>query len=165
MNTVILVAICAVIALIVILVLVGLGFNAALKKDATRTDIELIWNDRRRNWLGLPWSFNKYSLSEDRLFVQNGFFKTTYDEVRLYRILDVKMTQSLGQKIESTGTISVHSSDKELGCFELKNVKNPMQVKELLSAKVEIQRDKHRVYSRENMIDQPDDDIDFMPID
>ena len=31
-----------------------------------------IWQDRKRTFLGLPWSFTKYMLTEDRLFVEKG---------------------------------------------------------------------------------------------
>ena len=28
---------------------------------------DLVWSDRKRNWLGLPWTFTVYGLTEDRL--------------------------------------------------------------------------------------------------
>jgi len=162
-KTVIMILVCVLIAIIVILVLIGLAFQAGYKKDGKKDDVEYLWHDRKRNKLGLPWSFVKYLLSEDRFFRQTGFFKTNYDEVRLYRILDVKMSQTLLQKMTNLGTITVHSSDKSLGCFEIANVKNPKTIKELLSEQVEIQRDRHRVYSRESMndIDDGHDDGDI----
>ena len=30
---------------------------------------DMIWSDRKRNWLGLPWTFTVYGLTEDRLFI------------------------------------------------------------------------------------------------
>ena len=146
-----------VVAIVVILVLIGVAFNAGFKRDQKKMGEECLWHDRKRTKLGLPWSFTKYSLSEDRIFIQTGFAKTTYDEARLYRVLDVKMTQTLGQKIIGIGTVTLHTSDKALGCFSMINIKNPMEVKEMISKNVEIQRDKHRVYSRESMVDYDDD--------
>ena len=37
--------------------------------------INVVWKDRKRNFLGLPWTFTKYSLSEDRFFIEKGLFK------------------------------------------------------------------------------------------
>lgn len=111
--------------------------------------MEILWKDRKRTFLGLPWSFTKYSLSEERFFVDKGFFKTVSDEIRLYRILDLQLTQTLGQKLVGVGTIRVCSSDKSLGDFEIKNVKKPRKVKELLSETIEKQRDIKRVVNRE----------------
>lgn len=123
-----------------------------------------LWYDRKRTFLGLPWSFTKYAFSEDRFFVEKGFFTTTFDEVRLYRILDLKLTQTLGQKMFGVGTITVFSSDKAQGEFEIKNVKKPRIVKEELSNQIEKQRDAKRVVNREMMggPDAPDfDDNNF----
>ena len=47
-----------------------------------------------------------------------------------------------------------------LGDFEIKNIKNVMDVKEQLSALVEIQRDQKRVYTRENISGNSEADHD-----
>lgn len=112
---------------------------------------EILWKDRKRPFLGLPISFTKYSVSKDRLFIQKGFFTTTYDEVRLYRILDLKLTQKLGQKLVGVGTVTVFSSDKAQGEFDITSIKKPKKVKELLSELIEKQREEKRVVNREMM--------------
>ena len=117
----------------------------------------ILWHDRKRH-LGLPISFTKYSMSEDRLFVETGFFNLTQNEVRLYRILDLQLRRSLGQRLFGVGSIIVSSSDKSLGTFEIRNVKHSANVKEMLSVQVEQQREAKRVYTRENMVDDVDDD-------
>ena len=113
--------------------------------------IEFIWKDRKRNALGLPWTFTKYSLSEDPLFVESGLLKTVENEVRLYRILDLSLSRTLSQKIFGIGTIKVSSADKTLGDVEIKNIKKPDKVKEDLSRLVEENREKKRVSGREYM--------------
>ena len=116
----------------------------------------ILWHDRKRHF-GLPISFTKYSMSEDRLFVETGFFNLEQNEVRLYRILDLQLKRSLGQRIFGVGSIIVSSSDKSLGTFEIINVKHSANVKEMLSVQVEQQREAKRVYTRENMVDDVDD--------
>ena len=122
----------------------------------------ILWQDRKRHF-GLPLSFTKYSMSEDRLFVETGFFNLVQNEVRLYRILDLQLKRSLGQRIFGVGSIFVSSSDKNLGTFEIRNVKNSANVKEMLSVQVEQQREAKRVVGREYMggdIDFEDEDDD-----
>ena len=121
------------------------------------TEIQELWSDRKRH-LGLPLSFTKYTLREDKLIIDKGFLNLTQDEVRLYRILDVELLRPLGQRIFGVGTIRVHSSDRSLGDFEIQKVRNAARVKELLSEKVEEERQKKRVVSREYMDDDVDDD-------
>lgn len=110
-----------------------------------------LWKDRKRTFLGLPWSFTKYSFDEERFYLEKGFFNLKEDEVRLYRIMDLELTRRFTQRIFNVGTIHVCSSDHSLGEFDIINVKNPKQVKELLSQTIEIQRDKKRVINRELM--------------
>lgn len=113
--------------------------------------MEYLWNDRKRTLFGLPLSFTKYALTKERFFIQTGLLSTKEDEVRLYRITDVSLTRSLGQKIFGLGTIHCCSGDKTLGDFNIKGIKNSKEIKELLSQQVEKQRDEKRVVSREYM--------------
>ena len=122
------------------------------------TNVEILWKDRKRGFLGLPLSFTKYSFTKERLFVETGFINSVENEVRLYRILDVQMTRNLGQKMFGLGSINVHSSDASLKDFTIKNIKKPKYVKELLSELVEKQRDEKRVVNRELMASSIDDD-------
>lgn len=119
-------------------------------------ELNYIWRERKRNALGLPWTFTKYALTDDRLFISKGLFTTVEDEVRLYRILDLSLSRTLTQKIFKIGTIHISSSDKTQGNFEIKNIKNPEKVKEQLSNLVEENREKKNVSNREYM---GDDDI------
>lgn len=119
----------------------------------------IVWKDRKRTLFGLPWSFTKYSLSDDRLFISTGFFNTKEDEVRLYRIIDVSLNRTLGQRMFGLGTIKCCSADKTLGDFEIKNIKKSKDVKELLSEMVEDERNRKKVTSRE-FIDHEDSEFD-----
>lgn len=122
----------------------------------------ILWSDRKRIIFGLPWTFTKYSLSEDRLFISRGFLNTKEDEVRLYRITDISLNRSFGQRMFGLGTIKCCSGDKTLGDFEIKNIKKSKDVKEMLSQMVEAERDRKRVSSREYIDRDCDDDHDVM---
>lgn len=120
---------------------------------------DCLWSDKKRtSFLGLPLSFTSYKLTNEKLLIDKGFFSRDFDEVRLYRILDVSLHQSLSQRLFGIGTIDVESSDKSMGNFQLVNVKNPKQVIELLSDIVEKVRSKKRVSTREFITDSDDFD-------
>lgn len=112
--------------------------------------IEYLWKDRKRHF-GLPLSFTRYSLSEDRLFCETGFLNIKADEVLLYRVRDLELTISLGQRIFGVGTVCVHSSDQSIPHLDLKNVKHPREVKELIHPKVEKAKNDRRMKSMEVM--------------
>ena len=112
--------------------------------------IEYLWKDRRHR-LGLPLSFTRYMLSEDRLFCEKGLLNLKADEVLLYRVQDLELTISLWQRICRVGTVCVHSSDKTSPHLDLKNVKKPREVKELIHQNVEAAKEKRRMRSMEVM--------------
>jgi len=122
--------------------------------------MNIIWTDKKRTLFGLPLSFTTYELDEERLFIRTGFLTRTEDEVRLYRIIDVTLKQTLWQRIFGVGTIHCCSSDASQKEFDIISVKNPREVREQLSQLVEEQRDKKRVFSREYMTVDNDDDMD-----
>ena len=110
--------------------------------------IEYLWKDRKRH-LGLPLSFTKYSLSEDRLFCETGLLNLKSDEVLLYRVRDLQLNMSLGQRLFGVGTVCVVSSDKSIPHLDLKNVKHPREVKELIHKHVEAAKNKRRMRTTE----------------
>ena len=118
---------------------------------------QYIWRDRKR-FLGMPLSFTRYALSEDRLFLSKGFFSIRDEEVLLYRIRDISTTRTLWQRLCGVGTITVSSSDKTMPTLELKNVKNPLDVKELLHQQVEEMKIQRRVRVGEIMTTDMDGD-------
>lgn len=120
--------------------------------------MDYLWKDRKRTFLGLPWSFTKYALTEERLFIERGFLNKQEDEIRLYRIMDVSLSRSFGQRIVGVGTIHCCSADKTMCDFDIISVKKPRDVKEQLSELIEQQRDAKRVTNREFMHDHHDDD-------
>ena len=68
-------------------------------------NLNIIWKDRKRPIFGLPLSFTKYTLLEDKLLIDTGLFSTKQEEVKLYRIMDVTLKRSFIQKIFGVGTI------------------------------------------------------------
>jgi len=123
--------------------------------------IEQLWHDRKR-YFGLPLSFTRYSLSDDRLFTSVGFLNIKDDEILLYRVRDIDTSRSLWQRIFGVGTVTVMSSDKTMPTLVLKNIKDPVFVKELIHKQVEETKIKRRVRFGEimtNTDDEFDDDM------
>ena len=123
--------------------------------------MEYLWNDRRRR-LGMPLSFTRYALSEDRLFVETGLLTTQCEEILLYRIRDLSMRITLGQRIFGVGTITIQSSDRSCPVLELKNVKHPRETKEIIHQAVEKMKIQRRMRVGEVMGDEHlHDDEDY----
>ena len=124
--------------------------------------IESLWKDRKR-YFGLPLSFTRYALSEDRLFLSVGLLSIKDDDVLLYRVRDIDLERRLFQRLFGVGTVTVMSSDKSMPTLVLKNVKDPIMVKELIHKQVEEMKIKRRVRVGEimgNEIDDADGEFD-----
>ncbi len=125
---------------------------------------QYIWKDRKR-YLGLPLSFTRYAMTEDRLFQSIGFLNIRDEEVLLYRIRDINTSRSLWQRLFGVGSVTVVSSDKSMPTLVLKNVKHPMQVKELLHQQVEEMKIRRRVHLGEFMTSNDNEDFDDADLD
>ena len=121
--------------------------------------MEYIWKDRKR-FMGMPLSFTRYAMSEDRLFLSKGFLNIRDEEVLLYRIRDINTSRSLWQRLFRVGTVTALSSDKTMPTFIMKNVKRPRDVKELLHKQVEEMKIARRVRLGEVIADNYDADGD-----
>ena len=93
--------------------------------------------------------FTKYTLTKEVLTIDSGILTSVEDEVRLYRILDIQLVRTLGQKATGLGTIRVYSADQSMGNFEIANIRNSHKVKTILSNAVEKERLAKRVLNRE----------------
>ena len=120
-------------------------------------NIQYIWKDRKR-YFGMPISFTRYSLSEDRLFLSVGLLNIKDDEILLYRVRDIDTSRSLWQRLFGVGTVIVMSSDKSMPNLVLKNIKDPVGVKELIHQQVEEMKIRRRVRFGEIMTTDMDGD-------
>ena len=125
----------------------------------SKPTIDYLWQDRRRR-LGMPLSFTRYALSEDRLFLETGLLSTRSEEILLYRVRDISLKISLFQRIFGVGTIVIQSSDKSMPTLELKNIKRPRNVKEIIHSAVEEMKIARRMRVGEIMGGYDDHDHD-----
>ena len=85
----------------------------------------IIWEDKKRPIFGLPISFTKYKLTDEKLIIDTGFISRNQEEIRLYRITDFSVSQRLFQRLFGVGNIHISSSDNTQGEFTIYEVKNP----------------------------------------
>ena len=118
-----------------------------------------VWKDRKRPIFGLPLSFTRYILLEEKLLINTGILSLNQEEIHLYRITDLTLKCSFFQRIFGVGTIHICSADKTSPEFDIRDVKKPFEVKELISKMVEEQRQKKRISGRE-LFTSIDDETD-----
>ena len=119
-------------------------------KKLTRDYGEIIWTGKKCI-MGMPISFTRYILTETKLITRVGLLNLKEDEIELYRVYDKSMKLPLGQRIVGCGSITLLSKDSDTPTKVLEKIKNPREVKRLLDAAVQEQRDKYSVRGRDMM--------------
>jgi len=109
---------------------------------------------------GLPWTFTRYILTQEKLTIDTGFISRKEDEIRLYRVLDITLERPLSQRIWGLGTIRLNTADKSAPEVAIKRIKRAKEVKDMLSDMVEKERDEKRIAAREFMGYGENDDTD-----
>ena len=94
----------------------------------------------------MPITFTRYVLAENedwtKLFVNVGLLSTHEEEVNMYRIYDISVSRTLGDKIFGVGTITLFSKDESTPTVTLWHVKNPYEIRNMLAKIVEEEKAK-----------------------
>ena len=115
-----------------------------MNKERFGEDTNIVWTDKKR-YFGLPISFTRYSVVEKpgvwvKLFCDSGLLSTIHEEVMIYRIFDISLSQTLFDKLFGVGTLHLYCKDESMEYFDIIKVKNPFKVRDLLSEIIEQQR-------------------------
>jgi len=92
-----------------------------------------IWQDKRRPVFGKPLSFTKYILYPDRLIIESGLLSIRREEIRLYRIKDITMHQTVTQRLFKVGTLKLQNMDPSAPRCLLRDILMPGEVMQLIS--------------------------------
>lgn len=124
--------------------------------------IKYIWSDKKRTLFGLPISFTRYYLTENRFITRTGFLNVIEDELELYRIVDKSLTRSLWQRMFGCGTITLYCKDADTPEKQVVSIKCPREVSDLIGSYVSQYRDRYSIRGRD-MIGGFADDVNGEP--
>jgi len=100
---------------------------------------QLLWADRKRIF-GMPISFTRYYLYEDKLIHSRGLLLTKEGEILLYRVMDVEIKYSLLDRLLGIGTIVLYGVDVSESVFPIQKIRNPREVLNKLNELIEKER-------------------------
>ncbi len=104
-------------------------------------------------WHGRPYLTigTRYELTSQRLRVHRGILGKRIDEIELIRVKDTRVKQHAGERVLNVGDVTVISSDATTPDFVLHNVRNPLEVRELIRQAVMSEKDRRGLYYREDI--------------
>lgn len=106
----------------------------------------------RKRWLflGIPFTFTKYTVKEDIITIDEGLLKTVENDCYMYKVQDVTHSASLWEKIFGLGTVICYTGDTTHATLVLQHIKHSKDVKEFILRQSEEARLKRRTV---NMLD------------
>ncbi len=108
-------------------------------------DDTIVYTERKRLlFLGLPWTFTKYTLTPGVVTVNQGFLNTTEDDCYMYKIQDVKLTTSFIERILGLATIVCYTGDVTSPELKLIHIKHAKEIKSYILKTSEEARLKRR---------------------
>ncbi len=116
------------------------------KKDK---QIDYVWSDKKRPFLGLPISFTRYYLTENRLITRAGFLNVKEDELEIYRIIDKNLKRTMWQRLFGVGTIILYCRDVDTPEKHIISVKCPREVSDLIGTFITQYRDRYAIRGRD----------------
>ena len=120
--------------------------NTAMEEE------EVIYTERKR-WvfLGLPWTFTKYTITPSLVTIDAGLFSTTEDDCYMYKVQDVQLQTSFFEKIFGLGTVVCFTGDVTSPTLKLEHVKHAKEIKAYLIKQSEAARLKRRTLNTQDI--------------
>lgn len=106
----------------------------------------------RKRWLflGLPFTFTRYTIREEMITIAEGLLKTVENDCYMYKVQDVQHSATLVEKVFGLGTVTCFTGDTTHPQLVLQHIKNSRAVKEFILKQSEEARLKRRTV---NMLD------------
>ena len=116
---------------------------------STRNDQDETAFVERKRWLffGLPFTFTKYTISQNYLTINHGLINTTEDDCYMYKIQDVKLMTSLFERLFGLSTLVCYTGDITTPELRLIHIRHGKEIKAFLLEASETARIKRRTLS------------------
>ena len=115
----------------------------------------------QKRWVffGLPFTFTKYTVTDEVITVNEGFLSTRENDCYLYKIQDVELKTSLGERIFGLGTVACYTGDTHPQLF-LSHIRNSREIKNYILKASEEARRRRRTLNTLNINASDADELD-----
>ena len=129
------------------------GYNTGERKEYVE----------RKRWVffGLPFTFTKYTVTDEVITINDGLLNTKENDCYLYKVQDVELQVSLGERIFGLGTVACYTGDNTYPQLFLTHIRNAREIKNYILKAAEEARRKRRTLNTLNInaSDIEDDDL------
>ena len=100
----------------------------------------------RKRWVlfGLPFTFTKYTVTNEVITINDGLLNTKENDCYLYKVQDVELQVSLGERIFGLGTVACYTGDNTHPQLFLTHIRNAREIKNFILRAAEEARRQRR---------------------
>jgi len=100
---------------------------------------------QRKRWVffGLPFTFTVYTVKEDMITIESGFFNKRENDCYMYKVQDVEHTATFFERIFGLGTVICYTGDTTHSQLLLQHIRMSKSIKNFIldaSEKARIRR-------------------------
>lgn len=116
----------------------------------------------RKCWLffGLPFTFTKYTVTDEVITINEGFLSTKENDCYLYKVQDVELHTSLIERIFKLGTVACYTGDNTHPQLYLTHIHHAKEIKNYILKASEEARRRRRTLNTLNIDAVDIDEID-----
>ena len=124
-------------------------------------DKKIEYQERKRLvFLGLPWTFTRYTVTEEQIVINSGFLNTRENSCYMYKIQDVELRASLGERLFGLGTIVCFTGDTTHPQLCLEHIRNAKEIKDVIFRVSEEARRKRRTVNTLDISSESGDELE-----
>lgn len=88
----------------------------------------------RKRWVffGLPFTFTKYTVTSEIITINDGLLNTKENDCYMYKVQDVELLTSLGERIFNLGTVACYTGDNTHPQLHLSHIRNAKEIKDYI---------------------------------
>ena len=107
----------------------------------------------RKRWVlfGLPFTFTKYTVTNEVITINDGLLNTKENDCYLYKVQDVELQVSLGERIFGLGTVACYTGDNTHPQLFLTHIRNAREIKNFILRAAEEARRQRRTLNTLNI--------------
>ena len=105
----------------------------------------MVYKERKR-WifLGLPFTFTKYTISDEIITVNSGILNSQEDDCYMYKVVDVRLEQSIFERIFGLGTVICYTGDVTDATLRILHIRHSKEIKNFILRASEEERLRRR---------------------
>ena len=116
----------------------------------------MIYKEKKRSmFFGLPWSFTTYTITDEIITTDSGLLRKDENDCYLYKVIDVRLENSLLERIFRLGTIHCFTGDVTDPDLRIRHIKNAKEIKDYILKQSEVERMKRKTLNTQHLDGNP----------